>query len=85
MANALGTAAHALDGDVATLTTDLATYLAAGGSARDFVWWLEFKLMNTAGYSVAMTNVIVKGRQTRPSSAALNKTLAALTPGATYP
>ena len=85
MANALGTAAHTLDGDVATLTTDLATYLAAGGSARDFVWWLEFKLMNTAGYSVAMTNVIVKGRQTRPSSAALNKTLVALTPGATYP
>ena len=85
MANSLGTAAHALDGDVATLTTDLATYLAAGGSARDFMFWLELKLMNTAGYSGPLTNVILKAPRTRPSSAALNKTLVALTPGATYP
>lgn len=85
MANSLGTAAHALDVDVATLQTNLVTYLAAGGSARDFVYWLDLKLMNTSGYGPAMTSVIVKGRKGRPSSAALNKTLAALTPGAVYP
>lgn len=87
MANTLGTAAHALDGDVAQLQTDLASYLAAGGSARDFWWWIGQKLTNTSGYTNELTNVIRKGasKGTRPSPAALNKTLVALTPGATYP
>ena len=87
MANALGTAAHALDSDVTQLQTDLATYLAAGGSARDFWWWLQLQLTQTSGYANVLTNVIVKGgsKGTRPSPASLNKTLAALTPGSTYP
>ena len=87
MANSLGTAAHALDVDVAQLQTDLATYLAAGGSARDFWWWLQLMLTQTTGYETALANIIVKGasKGTRPSPAALNKTLAALTPGSTYP
>ncbi len=87
MANALGTAAHALDGDVAQLQTDLATYLAAGGSPRDFYWWLLQKLTQTSGHTNTMTNIIRKGasKGTRPSPAMLNTTLSALTPGATYP
>jgi hypothetical protein len=87
MANSLGTAANVLDGDVAQLQTDLATYLAAGGSARDFWWWLQLKLTQTSGYTNELTNIIVKGasKGTRPSPASLNKTLATLTPGAIYP
>jgi hypothetical protein len=84
MANSLGAAAHALDSDVTTLVTDLATFLAARGTARDFVYWLELKLMNTVGYGPAMTSAIVKGRKGRPSPAAVNKTLVALS-GGVYP
>jgi hypothetical protein len=86
MANALGNAAHQLDTDIATLQTDLATYLAAGGSARDFFELLKQKLMQTSGHTTAMTNIILKGPKGRPSPAwTANKTLASLTPGSTYP
>jgi hypothetical protein len=86
MANALGTAAHALDGDIAQLQADLATYLAAGGSGRDVYWALLQAIANTSGHTATMANVVFKGAaKGRISSAQANQTIVALTPGATYP
>lgn len=84
MANSLGTAAHALDGTAATLQTQVATYLGAGGSARTLVEWLDQALRNAdTTHAKALLNARLKGRPSPHQTS--GATLVSLTPAAVYP
>jgi hypothetical protein len=84
MANSLGNAAHALDGTVATLQTNIATYLGAGGSARVLVEWLDQALRNAdSTHAKALLNARLKGRPSPHQTS--GATLVSLSSGAVYP
>ncbi len=87
MANPLGTAAYAIDGTIATLQPQVATYLGAGGSARVLIELLQQAIMDAdPSHKRALVTAMLAGKKGRPSPLQTNgQSLVKLTRGAIYP